>query len=313
MPSARPAPKLPALVVLVLLTGCSGGVLAPAGPVGAGERQLFFEALVEMLAIIVPVIVLTLAFAWWFRAGNTRARYTPEWEYDDRVEFVVWVIPLLVVIFLGVIAWVGSHQLDPYERLASKKRAIEVEVVALDWKWLFVYPELGVASVNELALPVGTPVHFRLTSGTVFNTFFVPRLGSMIYVMPGMATQLNLQADKPGTFAGLSGHFSGDGFSDMHFNALATDDAGFAAWVARARAARPLDTAGLRALAKPSQAVPVGYYGGVAPGMFDAIVHWSTQTPGARTLSHGGSVEGADGPPVPDPGRTSAPMAEMTR
>ena len=310
----RSARLFPALAGFALaLAGCSEGVLAPAGPIATAQRQLFLEALVEMLAIIVPVIVLTLAFAWWFRASNTRARYRPEWQYDDRIEFVVWVIPLLVVLFLGIIAWVGSHQLDPYEKIASKRRAIEVEVVALDWKWLFIYPQLGVASVNELAVPVGTPVHFRLTSGTVFNTFFVPRLGSMIYVMPGMATQLNLQADKPGQFAGLSGHFSGDGFSDMHFTTRATDDAGFAAWVARARAARPLDTAQFRALAKPSQAVAVGYYGGVQPGMFDSVVGWSTQTPAPRVLSHGGSIEGADGPPVPDPGRAAAPMAHMNR
>ena len=288
----------------LLLGGCSEGVLAPAGPVGAAERQLLIEALVEMLAIIVPVIVLTLAFAWWFRAGNTRARYRPDFAYDDRIEFVVWVVPLLSILFLGTVAWVGSHQLDPYRPLQSKRKPIEVEVVSLDWKWLFIYPAQGVASINELALPVGVPVHFRITSGTVMNTFFVPRLGGMIYAMPGMTTQIHLQADKPGRFAGLSGHFSGDGFSDMRFDTIATDDAGFTAWVARARGGRALDEGAFRALARPSQAVPVGYYGGVRPGLFDAVLGWSVKPPAPRVLTHGGSVEGADGPPVPEPGVT---------
>ncbi len=281
-------------MVLVALGGCSEGVLASAGPVGAGERLLFFEALAEMMAIIVPVILMAIGFAWWFRASNTRAKRTPDWEYDGKIEFVVWVVPLLVILFLGSIAWTGSHELDPYRRLPSKRAPLEVEAVSLDWKWLFIYPQLGVASVNELAVPVGTPVHFRLTSNTVLNTFFVPRLGGMIYTMPGMTTQLNIQADKPGNFAGLSGMFSGDGFSDMHFQTLATDPARFAAWVARARASRgSLDGRAFQALARPSQRVPVAYWSQVTPGLFDSVLAWSTRVPPRRQTSHGNSKEEA--------------------
>ena len=289
------------LPALLLLSACSQGVLAPVGPVAGEERQLMLEAFVEMMAIIVPVILLTIGFAWWFRAGNTRAKRRLDFTGDYRIEFVVWVIPLLVVLFLGAIAWVGSHDLDPYKRLESRRAQLEVEVVSLDWKWLFLYPSLGVASVNELAVPVGTPVHFRLTSGTVMNTFWVPRMGGMIATMPGMTTQLSLQADRAGSYPGLSGQFSGDGFASMHFTTVATDDRGFAAWVARARAAHPLDATSFRALAVPSQRVAVGYYSGVAPHMFDQVLDWSMRAPRPRTTSHGGSIEGSNGPPVPDP------------
>jgi len=299
-------PALRALVALLPLGGCAEGVLAPAGTIGAQERLLLFEATAEMVAIVVPVIVLALGFAWWFRASNARAKRTPDWQYDGRIEFVVWVVPLLVVIFLGSIAWVGSHDLDPYRRIESKRPPLEIEAVSLDWKWLFLYPQLGIASVNELALPVGTPVHFRLTSGTVLNSFFVPRLGGMIYTMPGMTTQLSLRADKPGRFAGLSGMFSGDGFSDMHFEAIATDRPGFDAWVARARAAaRPLDIPAFAALARPSQRVPVGYYGALSPRLFDSVLDASTRAQPHRDTSHGDSRTEPTGPALP----VATPMA----
>ena len=290
-----------AVFAALLLASCSDGVLAPVGPVAMEERQLMLEAFVEMMAIIVPVIVLTIGFAWWFRAGNAKATRRLDFHGDYRIEFVVWVIPLLVILFLGSIAWVGSHDLDPYKRLVSKRPQLEVEVVSLDWKWLFLYPAQGVASVNELAVPVGTPVHFRLTSGTVMNTFWVPRMGGMITTMPGMITQLSLRADRAGHYPGSSGQFSGDGFADMRFTTAALDDRGFAAWVARARAARPLDAGAFRALAKPSQRDAVAYYGGVSPQLFDRIIEWSGRSPHPRTTSHGGSIEGSNGPPVPDP------------
>src|SRR5262249_18358978 len=169
-----------------------------------------------MLAIVIPVIVATLAFAWWYRASNTRARRLPDFAYSGRIELVVWSIPVLVVMFLGGMAWVSSHQLDPAEP-AGPGKPLDVQVVSLDWKWLFIYPDQGVASVNRLVLPVGTPVRFQLTSASVMTAFFIPRLGSMIYTMNGMVTPLNLRADRPGVFQGEASHFSGDGFSDMRF------------------------------------------------------------------------------------------------
>ena len=197
--------------------------------------MILIDSLAIMLAIVVPTIVATLAFAWWFRASNTRARYLPDWDYSGRIELIVWSIPLLVIMLLGGVAWIGSHDLDPAKPLASNTPPLEVQVVSLDWKWLFIYPDQGVASVNQLVVPVGVPLHFSLTSASVMNAFFIPQLGSMIYTMNGMTTQLNLQADAPGTFRGLSSHFSGDGFSDMHFEVLAVPAERFNAWIEATR------------------------------------------------------------------------------
>ena len=212
------------LVVVVLalaLASCHSGVLDPQGPVGAAQRTILINALAIMLAIVVPTILATLGVSWWFRASNTRAQYRPEWAYSGRIELVVWSIPLLVIMFLGGIAWIGSHDLDPAKPLGTKAKGLKVQVVSLDWKWLFIYPDQGIASVNQLVVPVGTPIHFTLTSASVMNAFFIPQLGSMIYTMNGMTTQLHLQADREGVFHGLSSQFSGDGFPGMHFQVRA--------------------------------------------------------------------------------------------
>jgi len=249
------------------------GVLDPQGPIGHAERLILIDATAIMLSVVIPVILATLAFAWWFRAGNRKAVYRPDWVYSGQLEFIVWSIPALVVLFLGGIGWLGSHALDPWKAIESKVPPIEVEVVSLDWKWLFIYPEQGIASVNMLVVPAGVPVHFRLTSATVMNSFFVPQLGSQIYTMAGMVTQLNLQADRPGTYPGMSAQFSGDGFSDMRFDAKAVPQAEFADWVAAAQHEGPsLDAAGYAALALPSQAVIPQSYRGVSKGLFDKIV-----------------------------------------
>ena len=187
------------------------------------------DSLAIMLAIVVPTIAATFAVAWWFRASNMRARYLPDWVFSGRIELVVWSIPLLTIMLLGGVAWIGSHDLDPAKPLPSNTPPLEVQVVSLDWKWLFIYPGQRVASVNQLVVPAGVPIHFSLTSASVMNVFFVPQLGSMIYTMNGMTTQLNLRADAPGTFLGLSSHYSGDGFSDMHFDVQAVPAEQFAA------------------------------------------------------------------------------------
>jgi cytochrome o ubiquinol oxidase subunit 2 len=218
------------------------------------------------------VILATLAFAWWFRSSNDRAIHLPNWSYSGRLEFIVWSIPAMVVLFLAGIGWVGSHDLDPSQRIGGKPAALEVQVVALDWKWLFIYPGQGVASVNQLVLPAGQPVAFRLTSASVMNSFLIPRLGSQIYAMAGMATRLNLEADRPGIYPGLSAQFSGDGFSGMNFNARVVTPAQFAAWVGAARTGPPLDLAAYARLARPSENVPPLAWGTVAPDLFTRIV-----------------------------------------
>src|SRR6202795_1307153 len=207
----------------MLVASCHEGVLDPHGPGGKAERGILYDSTVIILAVVIPVIVLTLVFAWWFRAKNKRAQYRPDWEYSGRIEMIIWSIPALVILFLGGIAWTGSHDLDPPQELKDSVAPLDIEVISLDWRWLFIYPNEGIASLNRLVVPAGVPLRFRLTSATVMNSFFVPQLGSQIYAMPGMVSRLNLKADQPGTFQGLSAQFSGDGFSDMRFDLVSVD------------------------------------------------------------------------------------------
>jgi cytochrome o ubiquinol oxidase subunit 2 len=255
-----------------VLTGCSGGVLDPHGPIGAADRQIMINALVIMLAIVVPTLAAAIGFAYWFRATNQRARRLPHWVYSGRVELLVWSAPLLTILFLSGVIWVGSHQLDPYRPIASDVRPIEVQVVSLDWKWLFIYPEQGIATVNQLVVPVGAPVHFSLTSASVMNAFFVPQLGSMVATMHGMVTQLHLRADDAGDYYGESTQFSGDGFSAMNFTLHAVPNDRFAAWIADVRR-RPaaLDRNAYEQLKRQGTQQPQ-QYGAIQPGLFDAIV-----------------------------------------
>jgi cytochrome o ubiquinol oxidase subunit II len=249
------------------------GVLDPHGPIGNSERLILFNATAIMLAVVVPVIICTLAFAWWYRATNTRAKRLPQWAYSGRIEFVTWAIPALIVLFLSGIAWIGSHELDPPKPLTGSLPSVEIQVVSLDWKWLFIYPDERIASVNELVVPIGAPLHFRLTSSSVMNSFFVPQLGSQIYTMAGMVTQLNLRADNPGSFAGLSAQFSGDGFSDMRFELRAVPEKEYIAWISAAHANKEvLTTSAYAVLSMPSSKEPARTYGSASEGIFDAIV-----------------------------------------
>src|SRR6478735_8997376 len=222
--NARPGPRRSGLLRWAIVCAAAPiascqqtGVLDPQGPIASAERLLLINSTAIMLVVVVPVIVATLAFAWWYRASNTRATRSLDESYEGRLEFVVWSIPALTVILLGGVIWIGSHQLDPRAPIPGESHPLRVDVVALDWKWLFIYPEQGVAAVNQLVIPAGTPVEFRLTSATVMNSFFVPQLGSQIYTMGGMTTHLSLLADKPGEYPGFSANFSGDGFSEMRF------------------------------------------------------------------------------------------------
>jgi cytochrome o ubiquinol oxidase subunit II len=272
--STRPRRRaLTLTAALGLLSGCQGGFLDPAGPVSAAGRTIFLDALVIMLAIVIPVIVATLVFAWWFRSSNDRAIYLPNWAFSGRIELIVWAIPALVVFFLGGIAWIGSHDLDPARPLASKQQPVEIDVVSLDWKWLFIYPEQRVASVNQLVIPTGVPIHFRLTSATVWNVFWVPQLGSMLYCMNGMVSTLYLQADRPGTYQGMSAMISGAGFATMHFDTNAVAPEQFNTWAEQTRnVGTDLDAQSYGELLRPSQSVAPYSYRSVEPGLFAAIV-----------------------------------------
>ncbi|GJD60075.1 Cytochrome bo(3) ubiquinol oxidase subunit 2 [Methylobacterium frigidaeris] len=270
-----PAASLRIAAVVIpglVLSGCQMSLLNAKGPVGADEANILVVASIIMLAIIVPTMIVTLVFAWWFRASNPRAHYRPDWAFSGKIELVVWSVPFLTIVFLGGIAWIGAHRLDPAVPLESDKPPLRVQVVSLDWKWLFIYPEQQVASVNELVVPVGTPVQFILTSSSVWNSFFVPRLGSMIYTMRGMTSQLNLMGDQEATLHGLSTHFSGDGFPHMQFPARVVPDGAFTDWIQRAKGGPPLDTAAYGELAKQSVVDMPVTYGSVEPDLFRRIV-----------------------------------------
>jgi cytochrome o ubiquinol oxidase subunit 2 len=272
-----------ALLVAVLigaatLGGCNEGVLDPKGPIATAERQILFNSLGIMLAIVIPTILATLGVAFWFRSSNSRARYMPDFAYSGRLEMLVWSIPIMTVLLVGGVAWVGSHDLDPPKPIASAVKPVRIQVVSLDWKWLFIYPDLGIATVNRLTVPVGTPISFELTSSGVMNSFFVPQLGSQIYTMVGMVTRLHLQADQTGTYRGMSANYSGAGFSDMHFDVDALPADKFAQWVAATRSAGPsLDAQAYVDLAKPSQAVAPFTYRAVASDLFNDIVNSGIQ------------------------------------
>jgi cytochrome o ubiquinol oxidase subunit II len=259
----------------ILLSSCKAGVLDPKGPVGHDERTLIITAVLLMLVVVIPVIVMTLVFAWKYRASNKKAEYRPNWAHSTKIEIVVWTVPCIIILILGTLTWITTHSLDPFKPLetADSQKPITIEVVALDWKWLFIYPEQHIATVNQVAFPENVPVRFKVTSDTVMNSFFIPQLGSQIYAMAGMQTEVNLLAHETGAFDGMSAHFSGDGFSHMNFKALSQTPSQFKEWINKVKQAhRELDQNSYDALAKPSEQNPVAYYSSVKPDLFKSIV-----------------------------------------
>ncbi len=258
-------------------------VLAPSGDIAIQQRDLVVVSTLLMLIIVVPVICLVLLFAWRYRASNTSARYDPEWHHSTGLEVAIWSAPLMIIIALGAITWVSTHKLDPYrplDRIEAAKpipadaKPLRVEVVALDWKWLFFYPDYGVATVNEMAAPVDTPIDFKLTASSVMNSFYVPALAGMIYAMPGMQTRLHAVINKPGDYEGMSSNYSGAGFSHMRFKFRGLDQAGFDQWIAGVKqAGTMLNRDSYAKLQKPSIKEPVRYYGAVENGLYEAVLN----------------------------------------
>jgi cytochrome o ubiquinol oxidase subunit 2 len=247
-------------------------ILDPQGPIGAADKIILIDSLAIMLAIVLPTIVAIFCFAYWFRASNPKAHYLPHWAYSGRIELVVWSIPTLTVILLGGVAWIGAHQLDPAKPVEGSAPPLRIQAVSLDWKWLFIYPDQSLATINTLTVPAGVPLQFQLTSASVMNVFFIPQFGSMIYTMNGMTTRLNLRADSPGTFGGLAAHFNGDGFSDMHFDVHVVPPEEFSKWAQDAlRADKSLDEHGYEQLAKPSMRNEPAIYRLADPDLFQSI------------------------------------------
>lgn len=285
-----PANRLRGLVLIPLfiaLAGCKAVLLDPSGDVARQQSDVMTASVAIMALIIVPVLVAIAVIAWRYRASNRDARYEPEWDHSSQLELAVWAVPLLIIIALGAITWIGTHQLDPYQPLNrvvdgksidTNVRPLEIEVVSLDWKWLFFYPQYGIATVNDVAAPVNVPIHFKLTSSRMMNSFFVPALVGQIYTMAGMQTELNAVINKPGVYRGFSANYSGIGFTDMRFRFQGLTRKGFQDWISRARAGgKTLSLAAYRKLASPSRNVPAAYFAAYAPDLYQRILNTCTQ------------------------------------
>jgi cytochrome o ubiquinol oxidase subunit II len=284
------------ILAAVSLSGCEMALMDPKGPIGLQQKDLIILATLLMMIPVVPVIVMTIWFAYRYRASNDKATYDPNFEHSNRIEAVVWAVPTLIIIALGTVTWITTHQLDPHKKIeAAADRShiapIEVEVVAMDWKWLFIYPQYGIATVNEMAMPVGTPVHFKITSASVMNSFFIPQLGSQIYAMSGMETKLSLRADHAGAYDGISANYSGNGFAHMRFKAKAMTDAQFEAWIASAKtSAQSLDTVAYKTLNQKNVAPQPLYFAAVEPLMFNKVLNGCAEGGLCRDDAHNMAV-----------------------
>lgn len=269
-----------------LLSGCDSALLDPKGQIGLEQRSLILTALGLMLIVVIPAIAMAIGFAWKYRASNKAAKYSPNWSHSNKVEAVVWTIPILIILFLAVLTWKTTHALEPSKPLVNDAKPVTIEVIAMDWKWFFIYPEQGIATVNEIAFPANTPVEFKITSNSVMNSFFIPRLGSQIYAMAGMQTKLHLIADVAGTYDGISSNYSGKGFSGMKFKAIATPDMDtFNLWVAKAKQSPAVmnDMATYDKLAAPSEYNKVEYFSAVKPDLFKDVID--------KFMAHGKSMD----------------------
>jgi len=272
------------LLPLALLAGCNTVLMNPSGDIANQQGRLIVVSTVLMLIIIIPVIALTIFFAWRYRQSNKEATYSPDWDHSTQLELAIWAAPLLIIIALGAITWISTHTLDPYRplsRLDAKRqispetKPLVVEVVALDWKWLFIYPEQGIATVNELAAPVDVPISFKITASSVMNSFFIPALAGQIYAMPGMQTKLHAVINKPGEFEGFSANYSGAGFSGMRFKFHGLSNGDFDQWVAKVKAGKEgeLTREKYLKLEVPSEREPVRHYASVDATLYDAILN----------------------------------------
>jgi cytochrome o ubiquinol oxidase subunit 2 len=289
------------LGAVILLGGCSSMVLFdPKGPIGEAERFVIIAAIVLMAIVVVPVFLMAFWFPRKYRASNTAATYMPKWGYSGKIDFCMWAVPFAIVVVLAILAWTSTHALDPYKPIPSAHKPTNIEAISLDWKWLFIYPDHHIATVNEIAFPVNVPLSFKITSDTVMTSFFIPQLGSQIYAMAGMQTRLHLLADKPGVYTGQNQQISGRGFSYMHFKAHAVSRKEFHAWVNKIRQSpEKLDLNRYEQLTKPSAGYyPVTYFSQVKPGLFEYIVRkydptWK-ETPGTMSRGSAAAPAGTD-------------------
>ncbi|MGP1939547.1 MAG: ubiquinol oxidase subunit II [Arsenophonus sp. ET-DL9-MAG3] len=264
------------LAIVFLITSCDMVLMNPKGSISVEQKKLILIALCLMLSIVIPVIFMTIIFSRKYRLNNKKkSTYWPDWAYSSKIELACWTVPIIIITILAVITWKTTHQLDPYKPLESDKKPITIQVISTDWKWIYIYPEKNIATVNEIAIPIGVPINFKVTAESVMNSFFIPALGSQIYAMAGMQTKLSLIANEPGIYKGFSSSYSGHGFSGMKFNVIATPDiASFDKWIEKVKAStKRLDNmSAFKQLAKPSNNVPVIYFSNVKPNLYEELI-----------------------------------------
>lgn len=269
----------------MMLTGCEHLVLIQSkGEIGQDERDLIFTALFLMLLVVIPVIIMTVVFAYRYRASNTKAIYDPHFHHSNKIEVAIWGIPIIIVGILGIIIWKTTHKLDPYRPLEHENKPVVVQVVALDWKWLFIYPDHNIATINYLEFPVNIPVQFKVTADAPMNSFMIPQLGGQIYAMAGMQTQLHLIASEEGIYDGRGYGFSGAGFNGMHFKAHVVSQDEFDNWVNQTKSSPELTTDVYKQLVQPSEYVQPQFFGSVSNNLFDDIM-MKFMMPGMEDMS----------------------------
>lgn len=261
-------------ITILLLSGCNNEFLNPPGKIALEQIKLILITFFLMLIVVIPAIFMSLFFCYKYREDNKK-QYEPNWSYSNKLEFVIWTVPIFIIFFLSIIAWKTTHQLEPSRKIESDIHPIEIEVISLDWKWLFIYPQIGIATINQIAFPINTPVHFKITSNTVMNSFFIPSLGSQIYAMSGMYNNLNLISNKYGIFNGFSSNFSGQGFSDMKFEVIVTNNKyDFELWINKIKSSskKLVTLKDFKKLSNKSINNPAEFFSSVDPKLFNKII-----------------------------------------
>lgn len=277
------------ILQMLTLNSCHSALLDPKGQIALEQRSLIFMAFALMLIVVIPAIIMTVLFAWKYRASNVNSNYQPNWSYSNKIELVIWIIPIIIIICLGIKTWKSTHELEPKKAIISKLKPIEIDVIALDWKWLFIYPKEHIATINEIVFPANTPIYFKVTSNTVMNAFFIPTLGSQIYAMAGMQTNLNLIANQPGTFKGIAASYSGRGFSGMKFKAIATiNNQQFNQWIKKVKSSSVTleNMDDFESLAAPTINHPVEYFSNVNSTMFSQVMNKFGMHHGHNNMHH---------------------------
>jgi cytochrome o ubiquinol oxidase subunit 2 len=272
------------LVILgvLYLSGQNIPVLNPKGTIADQQRNLMLTSTLLMMIVVVPVLLLTFGIAWRYRASNTKAKYQPDWDHSRIIETIWWVVPFIIILILAGIAWKSSHDLDPYKSLQSTKKPLKVQVVALQWRWLFIYPEQHIATINFMQFPQDTPIDFQITADAPMNSFWMPQLGGQVYAMSGMSTQLHLMASEPGDYHGSSANISGEGFAGMKFTARATNQQAFDRWVSTTqKSTSSLTYDAYEQLARPSTDSKAAYFALPDTTLYDTVV-MKYMSPGAH-------------------------------